>query len=89
MSTIYGNALILPSKGEGTSNGFKVTFPATAANWGMASAADLLLLDGTTKSFLSYSDISGQTIENVVGICCTGGTPYYVLTMTLSEGSLA
>lgn len=87
MSTIYGNALILPLK-EGTS-GFSVTFPATATNWDKVSDADLLLSDGTIKSFLLYSNVSGQTIENVVGINCSGGTPYYVLTMTLFEGSLA
>lgn len=69
--------------------GFKVTFPATAKNWGAVSAADLLLSDGTVKSFLSYSDVSGKTIENVVGIHCVGTPIFYVLTMTLSEGSIA
>ena len=78
------------ASGGGGSAGYKVTFPATATNWNRASQADLLLSDGSIKSFLSYSDVSGQTIENVVGINCrsTGGG-FYVLTMTLSEGSLA
>ena len=91
MSTIYGNAIILPSKGENTSGGagFSVTFPATAKNWATVGYADLLLSDGTVKSFLSYSEVSGKTIENVVGIYCTGSMPFYVLTMTLSEGSMA
>ena len=75
--------------GGGGGAGFKVTFPATATNWGEVAAADLLLSDGTVKSFLSYSDVSGQTIENVVGIHCIAKFPFYVLTMTLSEGSLA
>ena len=77
------------SGGGGGGAGFKVTFPATATNWGNASAADLLLSDGTVKSFLSYSEVSGKTIENVVGIHCVGTPTVYVLTMTLSEGSLA
>lgn len=69
--------------------GFSITFPAAAANWSVVINADLLLSDGTVKSFLSYSDVSGQTIENVVGIHCKGMESIYVLTMTLSEGSLA
>ena len=77
------------ASGGGGSTGFKVTFPATAANWNRATYADLLLSDGTVKSFLSYSEVSGKTIENVVGIHCTGTSSYYVLKMTLSEGSLA
>ena len=77
------------ASGGGGGAGFKVTFPATATNWSNASAADLLLSDGTVKSVSSYSDVSGKTIENVVGIHCVGNSPVYVLTMTLSEGSLA
>ena len=77
------------SGGGGGGAGFSVTFPATATNWGNASAADLLLSDGTVKSFLSYSEVSGKTIENVVGIHCVATLSFYVLTMTLSEGSMA
>ena len=77
------------ASGGGGGAGFSVTFPATATNWGNANAADLLLSDGTVKSFLSYSEVSGKTIENVVGIHCIGTYSFYVLKMTLSEGSLA
>ena len=77
------------ASGGGGGAGYKVTFPATATNWGAANAADLLLSDGTVKSFLSYSEVSGKTIENVVGIHCIGSSAVYVLTMTLSEGSIA
>ena len=77
------------ASGGGGGAGFKVTFPATAKNWSVVNAADLLLSDGTVKSFLSYSEVSGKTIENVIGIHCTGIPFFNVLTMTLSEGSLA
>ena len=77
------------SGGGGGGAGYKVTFPATATNWNFAADADLLLSDGTVKSFSSYSEVSGKTIENVVGIHCVGTMISYVLTMTLSEGSLA
>ena len=77
------------ASGGGGGAGFKVTFPATATNWVKANAADLLLSDGTVKSFSSYSEVSGKTIENVVGIHCVGSSSVYVLTMTLSEGSIA
>mgnify|MGYP006981645633 CR=1 FL=1 len=70
--------------------GFKVTFPATAANWDSAvQEASLLLSDGTRKPFMAYSNVSGQTIENVVGIHCTGEQSYWVLKMTLSKGAIA
>ena len=77
------------ASGGGGGAGFKVTFPATAMNWNFVNYADLLLSDGTVKSFSSYSEVSGQTIENVVGIHCVGTNSFYVLKMTLSEGSLA
>lgn len=69
--------------------GFKVTFPATAANWGQVSDIALLLSDGTNKPFLDYSAVSGQTIENVVGIRCTARDVYFILKMTLSKGEIA
>ena len=77
------------ASGGGGSAGYKVTFPATATNWENALQADLLLSDGSVKSFTSYSSVSGQTIENVVGINCISANDYYVLRMTLSEGRMA
>ena len=77
------------SGGGGGGAGFSVTLPATATNWNLVDNADLLLSDGTVKSFSSYSAVSGQTIENVVGIHCISKSSFYILTMTLSEGSLA
>ena len=77
------------ASGGGGGDGFKITFPATATNWGRVSSADLLLSDGTVKSFSSYSEVSGKTIENVVGIHCESQSNWYVLKMTLSEGSVA
>ena len=77
------------ASGGGGGAGFKVTFPATATNWSVVSAADLLLSDGTVKSFLSYSEVSGKTIENVVGISCIGSSAFVVLKMTLSAGKIA
>lgn len=83
------NLTVNVESGGGGSAGYKVTFPATATNWANVSEADLLLSDGTVKSFLSYSEVSGKTIENVVGIHCIAINAAYVLTMTLSEGSMA
>ena len=77
------------ASGGGSGAGFKVTFPATAERWDMVVYADLLLSDGTVKPFLSYSEVSGKTIENVVGIHCIGLGGYEILRMTLSKGSLA
>ena len=77
------------ASGGGGGAGFKVTFPATATNWNYVRYADLLLSDGTVKSFLSYSEVSGKTIENVVGISCIGASAFVVLKMTLSAGKIA
>ena len=93
MSTIYGNAIILPSKGENTSGGagFKVTFPATAANWNRVNTnnAYIFLADGTVKSVKDYSTIGGKAIENVAGIRIAGVDYRFVLRMTLSAGKIA
>ena len=67
-----------------------MTFPATATNWNMVTSTSVLYLaDNTTKSIADYSSISGQTIENVVGIRCQTTEDAYVLRMTLSEGAIA
>ena len=83
------NLTVNVASGGGGGDGFKITFPATATNWGRVINADLLLSDGTVKSFTSYSEVSGKTIENVVGIHCISEAGWYVLQMTLSEGSVA
>ena len=84
------NLTVNVASGGGGSAGYKVTFPATATNWDKVNEAALLLSDGSIKSFSSYSDVSGQTIENVIGIYCVStGDSLYILTMTLSEGSVA
>lgn len=74
----------------GGSAGFKVTFPATATNWDKANQSSALLLaDGTTLAIWDYTSIAGQTISNVVGIRCNATNSFYVLKMTLTEGSIA
>lgn len=77
--------------GGGGGTGFKVTFPATATNWNMVDVATsgLILSDGTFKPIHVYSDISGQTVENVIGIACHATSILYILRMTLSEGVMA
>ena len=71
------------------SDGFKITFPATATNWNKVYNASLLFSDGTQIPFISYSSVSGQTFGNVVGIICVANNANYVLTMTLSKGKIA
>ena len=79
--------------GGGSGVGHKVTFPATAKNWDMVSSNSVLYLaDNTTKSIADYSSISGQTIENVIGIGCQSIDEFhesYILKMNLSEGGIA
>lgn len=77
------------ASGGGGGAGFSVTFPATATNWDYAIYANLLISDGTVKSFSSYPEVSGKTIENVVGISCIGVSTLVVLKMTLSAGKIA
>ena len=73
----------------GGGDGFKITFPATATNWNKVAKAELLLSDGTRKSFTNYSSVSGRTFENVVGIICKANDSLDILTMTLSKGKIA
>lgn len=78
------------ASGGGGGVGHKVTFPATAQNWNkVGSTSVLYLADNNTKSIADYSSISGQTIENVVGIGCYPTDEAYVLMMNLSEGGIA
>lgn len=79
------------ASGGGGGAGYKVTFPATATNWGNVDpkSAHIFLADGTIKSVGDYSTIGGKTIENVAGILIRGNSAMYVLRMTLSEGRIA
>ena len=79
------------TSGGGGGAGFKVTFPATATNWGSVdpNAAHIILADGTLKTIADYSNISGQTIENVAGILVHSIPEFYILRMTLSKGMIA
>ena len=79
------------ASGGGGGAGFKVTFPATATDWTVVDErwAIILLADGTLRMAGNYSTISGQTIENVVGIQIKSLDSVSVLRMTLSEGRIA
>ena len=78
------------ASGGGGSAGFKVTFPATATNWGLVDpkASCIILADGTLKSINYYSTVAGKTIENVAGLLIKGYSSTFVLRMTLSEGRI-
>ena len=79
------------ASGGGGGVGFKVTFPATAANWGKVDPnnAYILLADGTFKSIKDYSTIGGKTIENVAGIMVRASESFCIFRMTLSAGVIA
>lgn len=79
------------ASGGGGGAGFKVTFPATAANWNKVEQARLVLYDGTFVDIKNYSVIAGQTVNGVIGIQCTSisGYEFYVLKMTIEKGTIA
>lgn len=72
---------------SGGSNGFKVTFPATAANWGEIDLGAIVQADGTVISLIDYSTLAGKTIPNVLEIGCRGGGLYF-LRMTVQTGRI-
>ena len=76
------------ASGGGGGAGFKVTFPATATDWGFADVFLLLLADGTIVNGTEYSVISAKTFDSVVGIKCYNSS-IYMLRMTLSTGAIA
>ena len=76
------------SGGGGGGAGFKVTFPATATDWGYAEVFLLLLADGTIVNGTEYSVISAKTFDSVVGIKCYNSS-IFMLRMTLSTGAIA
>ena len=79
------------ASGGGGGAGFKVTFPATATNWGMIGQARLALYNGTFVGIEDYSVIAGQTVNGVIGIQCEPRVEYnfYVLKMTIEKGAIA
>ena len=85
------DVMVNVASGGGSGAGLKVTFPATATNWGEVdpSCAFILLADGTIKSVKDYSTIGGKTIENVAGIQIKSAIDRFVLRMTLSAGGIA
>lgn len=78
------------ASGGGGGAGFKVTFPATAMNWGYVDpqSSYIILADGSLYFVDDYSTIGGRTIENVAGIVIKGVASRFVLTMTLSKGRI-
>lgn len=67
--------------------GFKVTFPATAANWDNIGAGSIVQVDGTVVSVVDYSTLAGKTIPNVLEICIWG-SGYYFPRMTVQTGKI-
>ena len=77
------------ASGGGGGVGHKVTFPATATNWGQVETAYIIFTDGTNKFFKDYSTIGGKTFENVAGILVKDKSGFCILSMTLSSGMIA
>ena len=75
------------ASGGGGGAGFSVTFPATAANWSQVNKGGIVQADGTVIAIADYSTLAGKTIPNVVEICCSG-TSYYFLRMTVQSGKI-
>lgn len=67
--------------------GFKVTFPATAANWNRITAGGIVQVDGTVVNLIDYSTLAGKTIPNVLEIC-VWGEGYYFPRMTVQTGKI-
>ena len=75
------------ASGGGGGAGFKVTFPATANNWGALYVGGIVQADGTVINMLDYSTLAGKTIPNVIEICFLGIGLYYPR-MTVQKGKI-
>ena len=76
------------ASGGGGGARFSVTFPATATNWGKISTCAIIQADGTVIDIKDYSTVSGETIPNVVEICCQGDYGFYMLHITVQTGKI-
>ena len=65
------------ASGGGGGAGFKVTFPATANNWGALYVGGIVQADGTVINMLDYSTLAGKTIPNVIEIGFSPSYGYY------------
>ena len=75
------------ASGGGGGAGFSVTFPATATNWGKFSSCAIIQADGTVIDIKHYSTVAGETIPNVIEICCQG-YDFYMLRITVQTGKI-
>ena len=75
------------ASGGGGSTGFKVTFPATAANWNKVVYGGIVQADGNLIYLSDYSVLAGKTIPNVVEIRCIGSGSY-MLRMSVQTGRI-
>ena len=76
------------ASGGGGGAGFKVTFPATATNWGKINICAIIQADGTVIDIKNYSTVAGKTIPNVIEICCMGDYGFYMLRITVQTGKI-
>ena len=76
------------ASGGGGGAGFKVTFPATATNWGNVDSCAIIQADGTVIDIKDYSTVAGKTIPNVIEICCHGSYGFYMLRITVQTGKI-
>lgn len=65
------------ASGGGGGAGFKVTFPATANNWGQLYVGGIVQANGTVINMLDYSTLAGKTIPNVIEIGFSPSYGYY------------
>lgn len=84
-----GKPLVLTKSGSGGGTGYKVSFPTTMTEFGKANVFTLLLANGTERPIAAYSTIAGRIIDGVIGIRCIATNSYYVLKMTIDNGSIA
>ena len=76
------------ASGGGGIAGFKVTFPATAANWNnVSNGCGIVQADGTVVNMRDYSTLAGKTIPNVIEICICG-VGFYFPRMTVQTGKI-
>ena len=65
------------ASGGGGGAGFKVTFPATANNWGALYVGGIVQANGTVINILDYSTLAGKTIPNIIEMCFSARSNYY------------
>lgn len=85
--TLNNSPIVLQKEGQSSTVGYKVTFPATAANWDKIGCGGIVHTDASVTDMIDYTKLSGKTFSDIVAIKASG-INYRTLRMKILSGKI-